>query len=111
MDNNIYEVERREYKTFLEQLNIEKMHKEEAWLESVHVVKIISNKTNKHLCSRVSDAELEEEHYYIFNYPEDDERIKPKAVRQIVLNSKEEVQDFFTAISKLQQEKSNDRNI
>ena len=108
MDNSIYEVDRDEYRTFLEQLNTEKLHKEESWLESVHIVKIISNKTNTHLCSRISDADLEEEHYYIFNYPEDDERIAPKAVMQIKLDTREEVQTFFDALSKLQKENKDD---
>lgn len=104
MDNSIYEVDREEYKTFLGQLNIEKMHKEESWLEQIHTVKVVSNKTNRHLCSRISDAELEEEHYFIFNYPDDDERIQPKPVCKITLNDKEQVQDFFNALSKLQKE-------
>lgn len=108
MDNNIYEVEREDYKNFLEQLNTEKMHKEESWLEQVHVVKIISNKTNKHLCSRVSDAELEEEHYYVFNYPDDDERIAPKPIWQIQLDTKEEVQTFIDLMNQIQKEKKND---
>ena len=108
MDNSIYEVEREDYKNFLEQLNTEKMHKEESWLEQVHVVKIISNKTNKHLCSRVSDAELEEEHYYVFNYPDDDERIAPKPVWKIQLDTKEEVQTFIDLMNQIQKEKKND---
>lgn len=103
-DNDIYEVERNEYKTFIEQLNVEKMNKEESWLEQLHIVKIISNKTGKHLCSRISDSELEEEHYYIFNYPDDDERIAPKPVLKINLDTKEEVQAFFNVLSKLQKE-------
>lgn len=102
MDNSIYEVEREDYKNFLEQLNTEKMHKEESWLEQVHIVKIISNTTNTHLCSRISDSELKEEHYYIFNYPNDDERITPKPVCKINLDTREEVQTFFNALSKLQ---------
>ena len=108
MDNSIYEVEREEYKTFLDQLDKTKMHTEESWLEQVHIVKIISNKTNKHLSSRVSDAELEEEHYFIFNYPDNDERVVPKPVLKINLESREEVQDFLNALAKLQKENKND---
>jgi hypothetical protein len=102
MDNSIYEVEKEDYKTFIQQLNTEKTHKEESWLEQVHIVKIISNSTNTHLCSRISDSELEEEHYYIFNYPNDNERIAPKPVCTINLDTREEVQTFFNALSKLQ---------
>lgn len=102
MDNSIYEVEREEYKTFLDQLDKTKMHTEESWLEQVHIVKIISNKTNKHLSSRVNDAELEEEHYFIFNYPDSNECVAPKPVVKINLDTREEVQNFFNALSKLQ---------
>ena len=109
MNNSIYEVERSEYKIFIDQLDLTKVHTEESWLEQLHIVKIISNKTNKHLSSRINDAELEEEHYFIFNYPDNDERIEPKPVRKITLETKEEVQAFFDALSKLQsEEKKND---
>ena len=104
MDNSIYEVERDEYKIFLEQLNLDKMDLEESWLEQTHIRKVISKKTNKHLCSRISDAELEEEHYFIFNYPDDDECVTPKPKMKIKLETKEEVQTFFDALSKLQKE-------
>ena len=91
MDNSIYEVDMEDYKNFLEQLDTTKMHKEEAWMEQVHIIKIISNKTNKHLCSRISDDELEETHFYVFNYPDDDERIAPKPTMKIQLETREEV--------------------
>ena len=108
MENDIYEVDKEEYKTFLGQLDATKTHIEESWVEQLHIIKIISNKTNTHLCSRICDAELEEEHYFIFNYPDSDERITPKPVLKINLNSREEVQEFLNAISKLQKERSHD---
>ena len=108
MDNSIYEVDKEEYKIFLEQLNGEKLDKEESWLDNVHITKLVSKKTNKHLCSRVSDSELKEEHYYIFNYPDNDERAVPKPVCTIKLESKEEVQAFVDILNKIQKEKKND---
>ncbi len=108
MENDIYEVDREDYKAFLAQLDTTKTHTEESWIENLHIIKIISNKSNTHLCSRICDAELEEEHYFIFNYPDSDERIAPKPVLKIDLNSREEVQDFLNAISKLQKERSHD---
>jgi len=63
--------------------------------------KIISKKTGKHLSTRVSDAEEQKEHYYIFDYPDANERIIPKPIKKINLETKEEVQDFFNALSKI----------
>lgn len=104
MDNRIYEVERDEYKIFLAQLDTKKIHTEESWLDKIHIVKIISNKANKHLSSRIHDTELNEEHYFIFHYPDDDERAEPKPVRQFTLETKEQVKNFFEALNKLQSE-------
>jgi len=70
MSNEIYEVEKEDYKAFLGQLNTTKTHIEESWIDKVYITKIISNRTNTHLCSRICDMDLEEEHYFIFNYPE-----------------------------------------
>lgn len=64
--------------------------------------KVFSKKTKKHLSSRVSDSDLEEERYFIFNYPDDDERIAPKPVLKINLETREEVQEFLNAIAKIQ---------
>jgi len=108
MENDIYEVDREEYKTFIGQLDTTKTHTEESWVKQLHIIKVISNKTNIHLCSRVCDAELEEEHYFIFNYPNEDERIVPKPILHIKLNSREEVQEFLNAISKIQKEHEHD---
>lgn len=104
MENNIYEVEKDDYKAFLGQLNTSKTHIEESQEGQIHIIKIISNKSNKHLCSRINNTELEEERYYIFNYPDSDERIAPKQILKINLDSREEVQAFFNAISKIQKE-------
>ena len=104
MDNSIYEVEREEYKIFLDQLDLREMDREEAWLDKTHIIKIVSKKTGKHLCSRIGDDELQEEHYFIFNYPDDDETVAPQPKLKINLKTKEEVQAFFDALAKLQKE-------
>lgn len=108
MDNSIYEVEREDYRNFIEQLNKEMMDTEVYSYQNCLFTKVFSKKTKKHLSSRVSDSDLEEEHYFIFNYPDDDERIAPKPVMKINLTTKEEVQAFFNALNKMQQEKKND---
>ena len=108
MDNSIYEVNRDEYVGFLGQLNKEKMDVENYDYPEGNIIKVRSQKTGKHLTTRIIDNEKNEEHYYVFNMPDDDERVPPKAVMKVTLNTKEEVQSFFNAINKLQQEKHNE---
>lgn len=108
MDNSIYEVEREDYRNFIEQLNKEMMDTEVYSYQNCLFTKVFSKKTKKHLSSRVSDSDLEEEHYFIFNYPDDDERLAPKPTLKITLDTQEEVQEFMNALAKIQKEKKND---
>ena len=111
MDNSIYEVERNEYAGFIGQLNKEMMDVEQYYEEDLTIMKIKSKNTGIHLCTRIIPAEGEE-HYYVFNMPADDERITPKPVMKITLDTKEDVQAFFDALNKLQSEaKGNARDI
>ena len=107
MDNSIYEVERDDYAGFIGQLNKEMMDVEQFYEDKMTVMKIKSKKTGLLLCTRIIFEEGEE-HYYIFNTPEDDERIAPKAVMKITLDNKEDVQAFFDALNKLQLEAKKD---
>jgi len=102
--NEIYEVERDDYVGFIGQLNKEMMDLEEYSYQDCYFIKIKSKKTGKHLCTRIIDLETEEEKYYVFEMPDEDERIKPKGILKVELKTKEEVQAFFDAINKLQQE-------
>ena len=103
MDNSIYEVDRDDYAGFIGQLNKTMMDIEQFYEKDTTIIKIISKNTGTHLCTRIiPDNDIE--HYYIFNMPTDDERIKPKPVLKITLDNKEDVQTFFNAINKLQQE-------
>ena len=110
MSNDIYEVTRDEYAGFIGQLNKQMMDVEQSYQEDMTIVKIISKNTGIHLCTRVIPEEGEE-HYFIFNMPADDERVAPKPVLKITLDNKEDVQTFFNALNKLQQEKHNDGTI
>lgn len=105
---NIYEVERNEYKTFIGQLDPNKTDMVEIANGSGLTVRITSQKTGKILSERVNNNELETEQYFIYNYPDDDERIQPRPVMSIHLETREEVQDFFHAVAKLQKEHKND---
>ena len=104
MDNDIYEVTRDEYAGFIGQLNKEMMDVEQFYQENMTFIKIKSKNTGIHLCTRIILDEGEE-HYYVFNMPVDDERVAPKPVMKIQLDTKEEVQAFFDALNKIQQKK------
>lgn len=101
MDNSIYEVERNDYVAFLGQLKKDCADLEKYETEEETIVKLVSIKTGKHLTTRIIPKEGDE-HYFIFNYPDSDERTEPKPVRQITLETKEEVQHFFDALNKIQ---------
>lgn len=107
MDNSIYEVERDDYAGFIGQLNKTMMDIEQYYEEDLTIVKIKSKKTGTHLCTRII-PKGGEEHYYIFNMPLDEERIQPKPIMKISLDTREEVQTFFDAINKLQLEAKKD---
>ena len=103
MDNSIYEVERDEYAGFIGQLNKEMMNIEQFYQDETTFIKIKSKNTGTHLCTRII-PENDKEHYFIFNMPEDNERVAPKPVLKITLNTKEEVQSFVDALNKIQLE-------
>ena len=103
MDNSIYEVERDDYAGFIGQLNKSMCDVEQFYEEDMTVIKIKSKKTGTHLCTRII-PQASNEHYFIFNMPLDEERIEPKPVMKITLDTKEEVQSFFNALNKIQSE-------
>lgn len=97
--DNIYEVERDDYIGFLDQLQKSALSVREENNEGVHWLKTYSKKYGNLLCVREIYDEGEE-HYYIFDMPQDNERQNPKVKRKIVLNTQEEVQAFFDVLSK-----------
>ena len=107
MDNSIYEVTRDEYAGFIGQLNKQMCDVEQFFEDSMTIMKIKSKATGTHFCTRII-PEDDIEHYFIFNMPEDNERIAPKPVMKVTLETKEEVQAFFDALNKLQKEDKND---
>ena len=109
MDNDIYEVNRDDYVGFNSQIKQECKDTEISHLDNLTIIKVISKNTGKHLCSRIiSDTE---EHYYIFNMPEDCERQPGQPIKKITLETKEEVQTFFNILSKAIKENNNGRDI
>ena len=100
MDNEIYEVGRDEYVGFMSELKPECRDLEISYQGKDTIIKVISKKTGKHLCTRIIPEEAEE-CYYIFNMPDNDERQRGRPVRKITLETQEEVQTFFDALSKV----------
>ena len=114
MDENIYEVSRDEYVGFIGQINPAAKTVKEETNEGVKWIKTYSNSSHKLLATREIYLEGEnegQENYYVFEMPEPEERIAPKAIRKITLETKEEVQAFFDALSEVmkkeQEEKDN----
>lgn len=102
-EEDLYQVNRDEYVGFIGQLNKDKTEVEQYSNEHYTTITIVSKKTGKNLCSRVSFGGGREE-YYIFEMPEDDERITPKPIMKVHLDTLEQVQAFFTALGKAQKE-------
>ena len=101
MNNSIYEVSRDEYAGFIGQLNKQMMDVEQYYESEMTIIKIKSKTTGRHLCTRIiPDNDIE--HYFVFNMPEDEERIAPKPVLKVNLETQEEVQTFFNALGKIQ---------
>lgn len=110
-----FSVDREEYQTFLEQINPKSYNVDVSSLNYyTTVTKVISKKTGKCLCSRLTYEERIEgqgrtpEKYYIFNEPELDERQAPRPKYTLRLETPEEVQAFVNIINKIKEGKKND---
>ena len=114
MDENIYEVEKDEYKGFLAQIDPKKYSAKQEKNDGVYWIKIYSTTTNRMLCAREiyhTDERDGEEHYYVFEMPPDEDRIKPRPVMKITLDDPDEVQEFFNIIAKAIKEQENAGNL
>ena len=99
MDDSIYEVTRAEYASFVETIKqeIRRIESDETHAD------IINRATGKVICRRAMGQD-EKEHYYIFELLSAEESLPPKAKLQLELKTREEVQAFFNALSKMQKE-------
>ncbi len=107
MDNSIYEVSRDEYAGVVVQINPDFASIETCHEADCTFIKIISEK-GVHFTTRVIPDDGSQEGYYVFNLPSAEESLPPKAIRKITLETREEVQAFFDALNKIQQEKKNE---
>ena len=104
---DIYSVDREDYKTFVEQLNLNCFDREVVKLDKwALATKVISKKTNKCVCSRVEyeqrieGQERDPEKYYIFCDPDPDERQEPVPKLQLKLESPQEVQALLELLKR-----------
>lgn len=102
-DNSKFEVDRDWYVSFIGQLNKSMMDVEQSYFEDISVLKVRSKKTGKLLCTRMI-TNNNNEFYYIFEMPDDDERVEPKPVLKITLDDRNDVQAFFDILNKIQKE-------
>ena len=104
-EKEIFEVNRDEYKSFVEQINPEYRDLQIKKIDQFHyAARIYSKINNKCLCSRVYDIREEnrdEEKYYIINLPLKKESIIPQPKIQIELTTSKEVQTFIDALNRL----------
>ena len=106
MNESIFEVAREDYKAFVERLipGMGEVKEEELDRWTV-ATKIYSKRTGKCWCSRVCKEE-EKEKYFIFEYPDDDEWGSPVPKMKITLETKEEVQALFDALTELRKQQN-----
>lgn len=107
MNDEIYEVSRDEYAGVIAQINpkysdVETLHEEDRTIIN------IKSKYGVHFTKRIINNEDGAELYYVYNLPSAKESLPPKAIRKIVLETKEEVQNFFDALNKIQKGDKND---
>lgn len=102
-DNSKFEVDRDWYVSFIGQLNKSMMDVEQSYFEDISILKVRSKKTRKLLCTRMI-TNNNNEFYYIFEMPDDDERVEPKPVMKITLDDRNDVQAFFDILNKIQKE-------
>ena len=103
MDNSIYEVERDDFKGFIDQLNPKCIDYAVYELGELKSIRIFAKDDHDRLFAE-QVIKNGESSYFVYEMPEKCERIEPKPVRKITLETKEEVEHFFKALNKLQQE-------
>lgn len=106
MDKEIFEVTRMDYKSFLRSVKPEyRVFKKEAVSDRREAMNMYSGINNVLLGGReydiIDDDNRMSEKYYIYNLPCAEESVPPQPVVQVVLETKEEVQQFLDYYQKL----------
>lgn len=110
MKNDIFQVTRDQYVGFLSQIKPEARKIITEQNDNYTLYKVYSKLNNIHLCSRKiynDKCGANIQRYYVYNMPLDEQRRAPIPVQKIILETKEQVQEFFNILNKLSQERSN----
>lgn len=105
--DEIYEVERDQYAGLIGEMKTNCFHMDTSYQENATIITLTSKTTGKLVTKRVIDTEGNET-YYIYDLPENNERLAPKKIRKYELQTKEEVQAFFDILNKIQKGEKND---
>lgn len=105
--NEIYQVERDEYAGLVRELRTTQFDMEKEYKEDGTHIRLRSKKTGKIITERIIDED-QNETYFIFELPDNDERLASKRIRRYNLETKEEVQAFFDILNKIQKGEQND---
>ena len=109
MNKDIYEVGRDEYVGLIGEMRVDCFDMEKEYQENDVIIKLVSKKTGALITKRIIHEDQNEQ-YYIYELPQNDERQAPKKIRQYKLETKEEVQAFFDILNKIQK-KENDGTV
>lgn len=101
MYNDIYEVERDQYAGLIGEMKTDCFDMEKEYNDEYTSVRLVSKATNTLITERLIYEDGTEK-YYIYNLPQNEERLAPKKIRKYELQTKEEVQAFFEVLNKLQ---------
>lgn len=99
MNDDMYKVEYEDYLGFVNQLKKGIFNSKVEEYDTKKRLEIISNKTGKVLAAQEVYSN-EENAFFIYEMPDDDERRAPPKVRKIVLETEEEVKAFFELLNK-----------
>ena len=105
--DDIYQVERDEYVGLIGSLKVDCFDLEKDHTEQSTSIKIVDKDTQEVITKRVIYEDGNEE-YFIYSLPDNTKRLAPKKIRQYHLETKEEVQEFFKILNKLQKGEHND---
>ena len=104
MFDDRYEVEREDYKNFIETFNPKFRRIEEDYnnAEEIVMTKVYSTKTNELMAARVT-YDNKPEQYFIFKLPSPEEALPPVRKRKITLDDRKQVQAFFDGLRTMQE--------
>ena len=103
-NKEIFEVTKTDFRAFAERLKPEYCRTETTQPEEDSLqMYTYSNRTGTLLCGREKELNSSEK-YYIFNYPEEDERGPAIPKMKLILETAEEVQAFFDALKKIKEQ-------